>query len=172
MLMPMSLWHYELATPQGPMWAAFDERGRLRQLSFGGLDPRVTAPLAPKAQREAFRFLLKQLDAYFSRNLQTFTVPLAPMGTEYQQRVWDDLQAIPYGQTRSYLDVARNLGDPDGARAVGSAVGANPIAILIPCHRVVGSDGDLTGYAGGLERKKQLLELEGALPTPGTPLPF
>lgn len=168
----MSLWHYELATPLGPMWAAFDERGRLRQLAFGGLDPRGTAPLAPKSQREAFRFLLKQLDAYFSRNLQTFTVPVAPQGTEFQLRVWDELMAIPFGQTRTYGELARILGDEDGSRAVGAAVGANPIAILVPCHRVIGADGDLTGYAGGLDRKHALLELEGALPSPGTPLLF
>lgn len=162
----MSLWHYELATPLGPMWAALDERGRLRQLAFGALDPRATAPLAPRAQREAFRYLLKQLDAYHAGKLQTFTVPLAPMGTEFQLRVWEEVASIPYGTVRTYGAIARNLGDPNAVRAVGQAVGANPIAILIPCHRVVGADGSLTGYAGGLDHKRELLRIEGAWPLP------
>lgn len=167
----MPLWYYELETPLGSMKAALDERGRLRELGFGGLDPRATAPLAPKAQREAFRFLVRQLEAYFIMNLRTFTVPLDPQGTAFQKRVWDELQHIPYGQTLSYLGLARRLGDEHAVRAVGAAVGANPIAILVPCHRVIGSDGSLTGYAGGLERKESLLKLEGSLQTP-PPLPF
>ncbi len=167
----MALWYYEVETPLGSMKAAFDERGRLRELGFGGLDPRATAPLAPKAQREAYRFLVKQLEAYFIMNLRTFTVPLDPQGTEFQQRVWDVLLHIPYGETLSYLEVARNLGDEHAVRAVGAAIGANPIAILIPCHRVIGSDGSLTGYAGGLDKKEALLKMEGAIPNPPA-LPF
>ncbi len=167
----MTLWYYELETPLGPMKAAFDERGRLRELGFGGLDPRATAPLAPKSQREAYRYLVKQLEAYFIMNLRTFTVPLDPQGTEFQRRVWDELMHIPYGETISYLTLARRIGDENAVRAVGAAVGANPIAILVPCHRVIGSDGNLTGYAGGLDRKEALLKLEGALQTP-PPLPF
>jgi methylated-DNA-[protein]-cysteine S-methyltransferase len=167
----MTLWYYELETPLGPMKAAFDGAGKLRELGFGGLDPRATAPLAPKAQREAFRFLVKQLEAYFIMNLRTFTVPLAPQGTEFQRRVWDELMHIPYGQTISYGDLARRLGDEQAVRAVANAVGANPIAILVPCHRVIGSDGSLTGYAAGLDKKEALLKLEGSLRTP-PPLPF
>ncbi len=167
----MTLWYYEIETPLGSMIAAFDDRGKLRELTFGGLDPRATAPLAPKVQREAHHFLIKQLDAYFNRNLRTFTVPVDPQGTEFQKRVWEELLNIPYGVTISYLDLARRLGDENLVRAVGSANGANPIAILIPCHRVIGSDRSLTGYAGGLERKEALLKLEGAIQTP-PPLPF
>lgn len=167
----MTLWYYEIETPIGPMKAAFDDRGKLRELSFGGLDPRATAPLAPKAQREAYRFLVKQLEAYFIMNLRTFTVPLDPQGTEFQRRVWEELLQIPYGRTLSYLQIAQRLGDDNAVRAVGAAVGANPIAILVPCHRVIGSDGSLTGYAGGLDKKEALLKLEGALQTP-PPLPF
>lgn len=167
----MTLWYYEIETPLGSMTAAFDDRGKLRELAFGGLDPRATAPLAPKVQREAHHFLIKQLDAYFNKNLRTFTVPVEPLGTEFQQRIWDELMHIPYGKTVSYLELARRIGDENAVRAVGSAVGANPVAILVPCHRVIGSDGSLTGYAGGLERKEALLTLEGAIQTP-PPLPF
>lgn len=167
----MTLWYYEIATPLGAMKAAYDDRGKLRELAFGGLDPRATTPLPSKGQKEAHHFLLKQLEAYFNKNLRTFTVPLDPQGTEFQQRVWDALLQIPYGQTISYLELAKRLGDEHLVRAVGSANGANPIAILIPCHRVIGSDRSLTGYAGGLERKEALLKLEGAIQTP-PPLPF
>lgn len=167
----MTLWYYEIETPLGPMKAAFDDRGKLRELNFGGLDPRATAPLAPKAQREAYRFLVKQLEAYFIMNLRTFTVPLDPQGTEFQRRVWDELLQIPYGTTISYLQLAQRIGDDNAVRAVGAAAGANPIAILVPCHRVIGSDGSLTGYAGGLDKKEALLTLEGSLRTP-PPLPF
>ncbi|MBI3132688.1 MAG: methylated-DNA--[protein]-cysteine S-methyltransferase [Acidobacteria bacterium] len=158
------LWFYELDGPLGPMNAAFDGRGKLRQLGFGGLDPRKTTPLAPKEQREAWRFLRMQMEAYWGGNLRTFTVPLAPEGTEFQMRVWDELLKIPYGQTISYLDLARRLGDEKATRAVAAANGANPIAILVPCHRVVGSDGTLTGYAGGKDKKAFLLNLERGLP--------
>jgi len=164
MMLPMQVWHYELDTPMGPMWAAFTERGRLRQLAFGGLDPRATMPVAPKAQREAFKFLHLQLDAYFAGTLRTFTVPLDPLGTFFQQRIWEEVIAIPYGQTVTYQDLAQALGNPMGAQAVGAAVGSNPIAVLIPCHRVIGSDGSLKGYAWGLDLKKTLLTHEGALP--------
>ena len=88
---------------------------------------------------------------------------MAPEGTDFQIRVWKELQLIPYGKTLSYLDLSRRLGDEKAIRAVGRANGANPIAILIPCHRVIGADGSLTGYAGGLARKRALLEREGVL---------
>ena len=146
------------------MWAAFTEKGRLRQMAFGALDPRATMPLAPKAQREAFRFLQRQLDAYFAGTLRTFTVPLEPLGTVFQQRVWEEIIAISFGQTATYQDLALAIGNPQGAQAVGAAVGANPIPILVPCHRVIGTDGSLKGYAWGLDCKKALLMHEGALP--------
>jgi len=109
---------------------------------------------------ELFEAAAEQLDAYFAGTLTSFTLPLAPHGSLFQQRVWAALQEIPYGQTQSYGELALRIGSPGAARAVGLANGRNPIGIVIPCHRVVGSDGRLTGYGGGLDRKKQLLDLE------------
>jgi methylated-DNA-[protein]-cysteine S-methyltransferase len=114
-------------------------------------------------QDEPFKVTADQLDAYFAGALTRFTLPLAPFGSQFQQRVWAALQDIPYGETESYGELAERIGSPGAARAVGLANGRNPIAIVIPCHRVVGSDGNLTGYGGGLERKKQLLDLELAV---------
>lgn len=101
-----------------------------------------------------------QLARYFAGELDRFELPLAPQGTPFQQRVWDALLSIPPGETRSYASIARQIDNPDAIRAVGAANGANPIAIIIPCHRVIASDGTLHGYAGGLERKRYLLDLE------------
>ena len=101
-----------------------------------------------------------QLLEYFSGSRHQFDLPLAPLGTPFQQKVWEQLRLIPYGNTISYLALAKRLGDPKVIRAAASANGKNPIAIIIPCHRVIGSNGDLTGYAGGLGNKKWLLELE------------
>lgn len=105
----------------------------------------------------------KQLEAYFAGDLKQFDLPLAPVGTDFQRKVWHELEHIPYGQTTSYLDMAKKLGDEKVIRAAASANGKNPIAIIIPCHRVIGSNGDLIGYAGGLERKQWLLKHEGAI---------
>lgn len=102
----------------------------------------------------------QQLLAYFAGELQAFDLPLAPQGTEFQERVWQALQRIEYGQTCSYGDLANQLNQPKAVRAVGAAVGKNPLSIIIPCHRVLGSQQQLTGYAGGLERKQWLLQLE------------
>lgn len=102
----------------------------------------------------------QQLLAYFSGELQTFDLPLAPQGTEFQERVWQALQGIEYGQTCSYGDLANQLNQPKAVRAVGAAIGKNPLSIIIPCHRVLGSQKQLTGYAGGLERKQWLLQWE------------
>lgn len=110
-----------------------------------------------------FEEAIAQLDAYFAGTLKTFDLPVAPQGTPFQQRVWEALQAIPYGATRSYGDLAAAIGQPSAVRAVGAANGRNPISIVIPCHRVIGADGSLTGYGGGLPRKRRLLELEGVL---------
>ena len=101
-----------------------------------------------------------QLDAYFCGELTTFDLPLAATGTAFQKRVWAALVEIPYGETRSYGEIASRIGQPGAARAVGLANGRNPIGIIVPCHRVVGADGSLTGYGGGVERKRALLELE------------
>lgn len=103
-----------------------------------------------------------QLEAYFKGELKEFSIAIEPQGTEFQKRVWRILNAIPYGKTRSYLDIAKEIDDPNAVRAVGSANGNNPIAIVQPCHRVIGSDGSLTGYAGGMDRKEWLLRLEKA----------
>ena len=107
------------------------------------------------------RDAVAQLTAYFARDLKEFDLPLAPRGSGFQQRVWEQLRAVGYGDTASYGEIARRLGMTSAAsRAVGLANGRNPIPIVIPCHRIIGANGSLTGYAGGLERKQQLLELE------------
>ena len=102
----------------------------------------------------------RELDEYFAGRLRHFSVPLDLWGTSFQRRVWQELLAIPYGETRSYSQVAHALGQPTASRAVGHANGCNPVAIVVPCHRVIGARGDLVGYAGGLPRKHLLLDLE------------
>jgi methylated-DNA-[protein]-cysteine S-methyltransferase len=106
----------------------------------------------------------EQLDAYFAGELTTFDLPLAAAGTSFQERVWAALRTIPFGRTMSYGELALRLGEPKAVRAVGSANGHNPISIIVPCHRVIGARGALTGFGGGIERKRWLLEHEGALP--------
>ena len=106
--------------------------------------------------------LISQLDAYFTGKLRDFTLPLDLRGTSFQRQVWDILCGIPWGETRTYGEIAQALGRPRAARAVGRAVGTNPVSIVVPCHRVVGSDGSLTGYGGGLDRKRALLKLEAS----------
>lgn len=102
----------------------------------------------------------KQLEGYFSGTLQAFTLPLVPAGTAFQQQVWQALQQIPFGETRSYQQIANAIGNPKAVRAVGMANSRNPVAIMIPCHRVIGANGQLTGYAGGLDKKAWLLQHE------------
>jgi len=106
---------------------------------------------------------VKQISEYFAGSRQEFDLSLTLEGTEFQQQVWQELRSIPFGQTVSYGDLARTIGKPRAVRAVGSANGDNPVSIIVPCHRVIGSDGGLTGYGGGLERKKWLLKHEGGL---------
>jgi methylated-DNA-[protein]-cysteine S-methyltransferase len=106
----------------------------------------------------------KQLDQYFAGKRTTFDLPLAPQGTDFQLLVWMQLRAIPFGQTMSYGEVAKRLGNPKAMRAVGLANGRNPLPIIVPCHRVIGANGSMTGFGGGIERKQILLRLEGALP--------
>ncbi|WP_377268598.1 methylated-DNA--[protein]-cysteine S-methyltransferase [Peterkaempfera sp. SMS 1(5)a] len=113
---------------------------------------------------EGFEEVRRQLAEYFAGRRTRFELPLAPRGEEFQQRVWRLLREIPYGRTRSYGELAQELGDPSLARAVGAANGRNPLSVIVPCHRVVGADGRLTGYAGGLGRKRFLLELEAPVP--------
>jgi methylated-DNA-[protein]-cysteine S-methyltransferase len=112
------------------------------------------------AAASGFEAAIEQLGEYFAGQRTVFDLELSPHGDEFQQRVWMQLRTIPYGQTRSYGEVATALGDPNLSRAVGSANGRNPLSIIVPCHRVIGADGSLTGYGGGLARKAFLLELE------------
>jgi methylated-DNA-[protein]-cysteine S-methyltransferase len=109
--------------------------------------------------------VIEQLKAYFTGELREFDVPLAMAGTEFQRRVWTELQRIPYGETTTYGELAERLGQPTASRAVGLANGKNPISIIVPCHRVVGASGSLTGYGGGLPRKRYLLSFEKGEPT-------
>jgi methylated-DNA-[protein]-cysteine S-methyltransferase len=160
MILYMLLRYYELTIPLGPVWAAFDERGRLRRLEFGSLDPRATMPLASKGQREVYRFLVLQMEAYFAGTLRTFTVPLAPKGDEFQERVWDEVSSIPYGKTLVIDELIRRVGGEDVRKAVEGALNDNPIQILLPCHRVINADGSFPGYGPGSAIQKALLTHE------------
>ncbi|MCE9609734.1 MAG: methylated-DNA--[protein]-cysteine S-methyltransferase [Chthoniobacter sp.] len=121
-------------------------------------------PLHAVRDAAPLRTAQEALEAYFAGERRTFTLALAPQGTAFQQRVWLALRAIPYGTTISYGELARRIGQPRASRAVGLANGRNPISIIVPCHRVIGANGTLTGYGGGLERKRYLLALEAAGP--------
>jgi methylated-DNA-[protein]-cysteine S-methyltransferase len=120
----------------------------------------IEQPLERNDRHPLLLETLRQLRAYFGGSLREFDLPLDPAGTDFQKRVWLELLKIPYGETRSYSEVAIAVGSPKAVRAVGAANGANPIPIVVPCHRVIGSSGKLTGYGGGLELKKRLLDLE------------
>jgi AraC family transcriptional regulator of adaptative response/methylated-DNA-[protein]-cysteine methyltransferase len=120
---------------------------------------RLSAVFAP-GRNDVSRQVVQDVEAYFAGGLRSFDLPLAPCGTDFQREVWGALAEIPYGETRSYADVAAALGRPKAVRAVGAANGMNALAIVVPCHRVVGADGRLTGYGGGLWRKRRLLDLE------------
>lgn len=117
----------------------------------------------PQPDNPVIRQAEKELSEYFSGERTTFTMPLNPEGTDFQQSVWRGLQEIPHGQTTTYGELAQKLGDPNKMRAVGGANGQNPIPIVIPCHRVIGTDGKLIGYGGGIARKRWLLQHEGVL---------
>ena len=151
-----------LASPIGQLLLAGDEQG-LRFIGFpqgkGKLD------IAPEWRLDdhCFAEVERQLGEYFAGQRRDFDLNLAPSGTPFQLAVLDALQTIPHGETRSYLDIARQIGRPDAVRAVGAANGRNPLPIVIPCHRVIGSDGSLTGFGGGLPSKRFLLDLEGAV---------
>ena len=103
----------------------------------------------------------EQLEEYFAGKRKNFYMPIGLGGTDFQRKVWMEVAKIPFGQTTTYMKLSQKLGNPAAIRAVGAAIGANPILVILPCHRILGSDGSLTGYAGGLDRKKALLELEG-----------
>lgn len=143
-----------IQTPLGILELKGDETG-LSAVTF--IDDTISpSKNIPKVLLET----VKQLNAYFNKERDHFDLPLNPKGTTFQNKVWQQLQIIPFGKTASYQQMANQLGDPKVIRAAASANGKNPIAIIIPCHRVIGSDGSLTGYAGGLHRKKWLLAHE------------
>lgn len=142
-----------IPSPVGPLRITADERAVTR-IGFGG------TPGTGSAQTPPLRQAVRELEEYFAGMRRTFTVPVAPAGTEFQRAVWEALRQIPFGQTRSYKQIAEHIGRPSACRAVGMANNRNPIAIFIPCHRVVGANGALVGYAAGLDTKSRLLELE------------
>ena len=128
---------------------------------YMGVSSESRVAFGPRAS-SGFEDVVEQLQEYFARSRTTFTVPISLEGTSFQKRVWGELTNIPYGETRSYGQLADAIGNRSAVRAVGAANGRNPISIIVPCHRVIGSNGTLVGYGGGLERKRFLLELEQA----------
>jgi methylated-DNA-[protein]-cysteine S-methyltransferase len=165
----MSAAQRTIASPVGDLVLTASETGltgvyfptsRVHPLSLHSAQGRV---LGRGGTTELLVRVEAQLQEYFAGARTTFDLPLEPRGTDFQLSVWELLRKIPFGVTTSYGELARRLGDPKASRAVGAANGANPIPIIVPCHRVVGSKGELTGFGGGLERKRWLLEHEGAL---------
>jgi methylated-DNA-[protein]-cysteine S-methyltransferase len=153
-----NLFYTKMESMAGPLVLAGNSSG-LRRIHFanGG---RFLLPEDWKQDAEPFGEVIRQLRAYFSGELKEFNVPLALEGTPFQMRVWNSLRTIPYGRTISYAQLAQEIGNPKAVRAVGLANGCNPVPIVIPCHRVIGSNGKLTGFGGGLPAKKALLALE------------
>ncbi|SDN25723.1 methylated-DNA-[protein]-cysteine S-methyltransferase [Streptomyces sp. cf386] len=151
--------HTVIDSPYGPLTLVAEDR------ALCGLymtEQRHRPPEETFGERDETPFgaAIDQLEDYFAGELKEFTLELRLNGTEFQRRVWDQLRRIPYGETRSYGDLADALGSPGASRAVGLANGKNPIGIIVPCHRVVGANGSLTGYGGGLDRKQRLLDFE------------
>lgn len=152
-----------ITSPFGPLGLVGTDRGVTQVHVQPDDSPVVHFPHGPQ-ERPLLACAVQQLQEYFQGVRQHFTVPLAPRGTPFQQQVWKELQRIPYGTTITYQELARRVGNPNATRAVGHANGRNPIAIIIPCHRVVGQNGQLRGYAGGLTMKQHLLQHEGVWP--------
>ena len=155
-----TLFTHRISSPAGPLFLAASEKGLVR-LEF---DSR-TLPINSKTARlqescDALASCVRQLEEYFSGQRTTFTIPLDLRGTDFQLLCWRALLDIPYGETRTYADIARAIGHPQAFRAVGMSNNRNPIAIIVPCHRVIASDGSLCGYGGGLDIKRKLLDLE------------
>lgn len=138
-----------------------EEKGALISVGFAEGPRPASLPPDGEERPERFDNVVRQLQEYFRGERRDFDLPLAPRGTPFQQRVWQALREIPYGRSASYAEIARRLGNPNAMRAVGLANGRNPIPVIIPCHRVIGADGSLTGYGGGLPIKRKLLALEG-----------
>jgi O-6-methylguanine DNA methyltransferase len=158
-------YYSHLQSPIGPLGIAVSDVG-LAALAFdAGLFPQKNKTMAWELSQAKTRPYVHQLQEYLAGRRRQFTFPLDLRGTSFQLKCWRALLDIPYGQTRTYADIARAVGSPHGYRAVGLANNRNPIAIVVPCHRVIASDGTLCGYGGGLEVKRKLLELEGALTT-------
>jgi methylated-DNA-[protein]-cysteine S-methyltransferase len=151
-----------MASPVGELTLVASEKG-LAAILWENDDP-SRVKLQPRAREDDHPLLMEaglQLAAYFAGERTRFELPLDFHGTDFQKRVWDALLAIPFGETRSYAQIARAIGSPTALRAVGAANGRNPISIVAPCHRVIGTSGALTGFAGGLDAKRHLLRLEG-----------
>ena len=161
-----SMFYNLLPSPVGNLLLIGDENG-LKQIHFqDGPHAHILRPEWVE-NRQPFTEVIKQLQAYFQGRSTTFTLQLAPEGTSFQRKVWNALRMIPYGQTVSYGDIARRIGNPKASRAVGAANGQNPLSIVVPCHRVIGQSGDLVGYGGGLPIKRALLALERRYVTSG-----
>jgi methylated-DNA-[protein]-cysteine S-methyltransferase len=150
-----------IESPVCPILLAGDEEG-LKHVIFLRGEKQVEIPDNWAENKDFFREAERQLESYFSGRLKSFDLKLASKGTDFQKSVWKALCEIPYGETRTYKDVAASIGKPKACRAVGLANNRNPIAIIVPCHRVIGSNGKLVGYASGVDVKKFLLELEKA----------
>jgi len=159
MLRTMNVRHTTIDSPVGELTVVAED-GALLGLYYPGHKRRPAEDTFGEYTDEGFEDVRAQLGEYFAGTRRTFDLPLAPRGTEFDRSVWQLLTEIPFGETRTYGDLAKRLGDPGLAQAVGAANGRNPISIIVPCHRVVGANGNLTGYAGGLDRKRNLLELE------------
>ena len=152
--------HYRIVdSPIGPLTLAGDGPTLMHLRMTDQTHEPNRSGWAP-ADAGAFADVAEQLEAYFAGSLTEFDVELELLGTEFQRRVWSALRTIPYGQTRSYGQIAEQIGSPAASRAVGLANGRNPISIIVPCHRVIGASGSMTGYAGGLDRKRLLVDLE------------
>ncbi len=150
-------------TPLGNFSIALDENGAVAATAFGDFVALNQQLRKPGVTRDAagLREAREQVQAYFAGTLRKFTLPLAPEGTPFQKSVWSELKRIPFGKKRSYGEIATELGNPKASRAVGRANGTNPICLIVPCHRVIGTDGSLTGFLYGKEIKSRLLEHEG-----------
>lgn len=166
---PYLIHYYCMQSPLGALLLAATERG-LCGIYFDGRKPAARTSELWIESEEALQPYRTQLEAYFRGELREFTCPLDLRGTEFQKRCWEALRRIPYGKVCSYADIAREVGSPKGFRAVGQANHNNPVPIIVPCHRVIGSNGTLTGYGGGLGVKEKLLEMEGI--SSQTPLLF
>ena len=155
-------------SPLGQLKLVASDKG-LAAVLWENDDPRRVrlGPLVEDSDNGLLKEAEKQLNAYFKGELKKFTIPLDFKGTDFQKSVWTALLSIPFGETRSYVQIARQIGKPEASRAVGAANGRNPISIIAPCHRVLGSNGRLTGFAAGLEAKDELLKLEGRDPLLG-----